>query len=80
VTSKFDPWAISGAAYLPLQTRYINGIVDDDHGDLSYLKLGLSYSPLPLVDLFIYYRALTADSEVVDLTAKGYTLGAKISL
>lgn len=79
LAARLGKWALSGTGCLPLQTRYSNGIIHDDHADLRYLKFGLTYSPLPLLDLFLRYRSLSADSKVVDITAKGYTVGAEIS-
>jgi hypothetical protein len=77
--SKIKKVTFSASALIPVATRFSNDAIDDDDADLKYLKVGIAYAPLPLVDLFVNYRDLKGESEVVDITAQSYTAGVKIS-
>lgn len=77
--SRINRFTVSGAAVLPLKSYYNNGVREDYNAGLNDWSLGVSYSPMPLVDLFINYRAWQANSQVVNLGVQSYTVGAKIS-
>ena len=77
--TRINRLTLSGAFSLPLKTNYSNGVTEDPNAGLNDLVLGVSYSPIPLVDLFVNYRSFHAGSTVINLAAQGYTLGAKIS-
>ena len=79
ISSKIDKFTFYGTTLIPVVTRFSNGLDTDNNASLNYLNLGVAYAPLPLVDLFVNYRNLKADSDFVDISANGYTMGAKIS-
>jgi hypothetical protein len=81
VESSIADFTFYGNTYFPLWTKYSDGISanDDDHADLSYLKVGVSYAPIPFVDLFVDYRKMEAESKVMKLDADGYSFGVKLS-
>jgi hypothetical protein len=79
IASKIDKFTIYGTTLLPVATRFSNGSDTDNDADLSYLTLGVAYAPIPLIDLFINYRTLKANSDYVDIATDGYTMGAKVS-
>jgi hypothetical protein len=46
---------------------------------LYYLNYGIDYAPIPFIDIFVNYRSLKATSDYLDISSKGYTMGAKVS-
>ncbi len=64
---------------IPLYAEFSNGITDDDSASMTYLKAGVSYAPIPFVDLFVDYRKMEGDSKVMKLSSDGYNFGVKLS-
>ncbi|HEX3045146.1 MAG TPA: hypothetical protein VHY08_10345 [Bacillota bacterium] len=79
VESKLGNLKIYGDTEFPLVIRYTNGITDETGAAVSYLNLGVSYAPLPLLDVFVNSRAMTANSSKADLSVTGTTLGVRFS-
>jgi hypothetical protein len=66
-------------ANVPLYGKFDNGVDEDDNASISCLKAGISYAPLPFVDLFVDYRKMDAESKVMKLASEGYNFGVKLS-
>ncbi len=64
---------------IPLYCKFDNGVDKDDSASMDYLKVGVSYAPIPFVDLFVDYRKIEADSKVMKLSSDGYNFGVKLS-
>ena len=79
IESKIDKFTFYGTTLIPVTTRYSNGASEDDSASLSYLNLGVAYAPIPMVDFFVNYRTMKAESNIVDISSNGYTAGAKVS-
>jgi hypothetical protein len=79
VESKIAGITISGETLLPLFTEFSNGSHTDNGADLDYLRIGVAYSFLPTVDLFVNYREMGTKSDVVTLDSSGYSAGVKFS-
>jgi hypothetical protein len=79
VESKLGKLRIYGDTEIPLVIRYTNGVTEETDATLSYLNLGVSYAPLPLIDVFVNSRTMTASSSIVDLSITGTTLGVRFS-
>jgi hypothetical protein len=77
--SNIADFTFYGNTYFPLWTKYSAGSIDDNNADLSYLKVGVAYAPIPFVDLFVDYRKMKAESKVMKLDADGYSFGVKLS-
>ncbi len=66
-------------ANIPIYAKFSNGIDDDSSPSMSYLKAGISYAPIPFVDLFVDYRKMEAESKVMKLSSDGYNFGVRLS-
>lgn len=77
--SNLGPFTIYGTTFIPVYTQFDNDATNDDDGDLSYFQLGVAYSPIPLVNLFVNYRTLQADSDWLDISSDSYTAGLSIA-
>jgi hypothetical protein len=64
---------------IPLYCKFDNGVDKDDSASMDYLKVGVSYAPIPFVDLFVDYRKIEADSKVMKLSSDGYNFGVRLS-
>jgi hypothetical protein len=85
VESKLGNLKIYGNVFIPVITKYTNeyiyGKEDDSSPDMSYVEAGLSFSTVPLVDIFVNYHkeSATADN-MFKFDATTYTAGVKVSL
>jgi hypothetical protein len=79
IESKIDKLTFYGTTLIPVVTRFSNSSDTDNGASLNYLNLGVAYAPLPLIDLFVNYRTLKANSDFLNISANGYTMGAKFS-
>ncbi|MCL6589356.1 MAG: hypothetical protein K6U80_05310 [Firmicutes bacterium] len=79
VESKLGKFKIYGDTEIPVVALYTNGITEESNAALSCLNAGVSFAPLPLLDVFINYRAITAGSSFVALSATGTTYGVRFS-
>lgn len=77
--SHLGPFTISGTTFIPVYTHFDNDATSDHDGDISYLQLGIAYSPLPLVNLFVNYRVLQAESDWIDISSDSYTAGLSLA-
>lgn len=66
-------------ANIPIYSQFSNGVDDDNSASMGYLKVGVSYAPIPFVDLFVDYRKMDAESKVMKLTSEGYNVGVRLS-
>jgi hypothetical protein len=72
-------FSVYGNVNFPIYAQFSNGITDDDNASMNYLKVGVSYAPIPFVDLFVNYRKMDAESTVMKLASDGYNFGVKLS-
>jgi hypothetical protein len=79
VESKLGKFKIYGDMEIPLVIWYTNGLVRETDASLSYLNLGASFAPLPLIDVFVNYRTLSAESGYMSFSAAGTTFGVRFS-
>jgi hypothetical protein len=85
VESKLGNLKIYGNVFIPVITKYTNeyiyGKEDDSSPDMSYVEAGLSFSTVPLVDIFVNYHkeSATADN-MFKFDATTYSAGVKVSL
>lgn len=71
--------SIYGNANIPIYSQFDNGIDEDNSASMSYLKVGVSYAPIPFIDLFADYRKMEAESKVMKLSSDGYNFGVRLS-
>ncbi len=71
--------SIYASTNIPLYCEFDNGINKDDSASMTYLKAGVSYAPIPFVDLFVDYRKMEGDSKVMKLSSDGYNFGVRLS-
>jgi hypothetical protein len=79
VESKLGKVTVYGSALIPLLVRATNDRDTDNGAKITNLNLGVSYHPLPLLDVFVDYRNLRVETDFVTLKSHGYSLGAKLS-
>jgi hypothetical protein len=79
VESKLGKVTFFGSALIPLLVRATNDHDTDNSSKITNIGLGVSYHPLPMLDVFINYRNLKVESDFVTLKSDGYSLGAKLS-
>jgi hypothetical protein len=75
----FGPISIYANENFPLYCNFDNGVDSDSSASMNYFKAGISYAPLPFIDLFVDYRKMDAESKVMKLESDGYNFGVKIS-
>jgi hypothetical protein len=79
VESKLGKVTFYGSVMLPLLVRATNERDTDNSSKLTNIGLGVSYSPLPLLDIFVNYRKIKVEADFETLESHGYSLGAKLS-
>lgn len=77
--SKIGPVKIYGSALVPLLVRSSSDLDTDNSSGIENYCVGLSYAPLPLVDIFANYRRIKVESDFLQLKSEGYSVGAKLS-
>jgi hypothetical protein len=77
--SKIGQVKFYGSALLPLLVRSTNDSETDNSSSIENICIGVSYAPLPMLDVFVNYRNLNVKSDWVTLESNGYSLGAKLS-
>jgi hypothetical protein len=73
-----DKLIIYGLAEFPQSSKYNNLVITDGEAIMSYRKVGVIFSPFPLVDCFVNYRATGAGYDTLDISASGYTAGLRL--
>ncbi len=76
--SKIGKWTFYGDKVIPLTTRFDNGDSSDNSAGFNSITYGIAYSPVPFVNLFVNYRNVNAESDVLDVSSHGYSVGAKV--
>jgi len=77
--ASLGPISIYGTTNIPIYGRYRDGVNSDNSASIDYYKLGVSYAPIPFVNLFVDYRKMEADSKVIKLESDGYQFGVGLS-
>ena len=77
--SKIGNLKIYGSALIPLLVRFSSDIDTDNSAGIENYCIGISYAPIPMLDIFANYRNTVVESKFLTLESEGYTVGAKIS-
>ena len=77
--SKIGKMKFYGSALIPLVVRSQSDKEDDNSSSIENYCIGVSYAPIPMLDIFANYRNTKLESNFLTLQSEGYTVGAKIS-
>lgn len=79
VESKWGKVKFYGSALMSVAGRSTSNTEDDNATKIQNFCAGISYNPLPMLELFGNYRMIDVKSDFIKLDYKGYTGGVKVS-